>query len=88
MTNKGVFYEHAKEPPPEGPPKLHLLIESNDEFRVRAQMLFTGESCSRWTLQVEQAVREIKRLLIEASAQAMQAEVRGPNQTAGRYSVL
>lgn len=70
VTNKGVFYEHGKEPPPEGPPKLHLLIESNDEFRV------------------EQAVREIKRLLIEASAQAMQAEVRGPNQTAGRYSVL
>ncbi|KAG8811528.1 pre-mRNA processing RNA-helicase [Serendipita sp. 400] len=70
VTNKGIYYEAGKEPPMEGPPKLHLLIESNDEFRV------------------EQAVREIKRLLIEASAAAMQAEVRGPNQTAGRYSVL
>ena len=34
VTNKGVFYEPGKEPPPEGPPKLHLLIESNEEWRV------------------------------------------------------
>jgi ATP-dependent RNA helicase DDX46/PRP5 len=38
-------------------------------------------------LQVEQAVREIKRLLIEASAAALQAEMRNPTAT-GRYSVL
>lgn len=31
----GIYYEPGKEPPPEGPPKLHLLIESNEEFRVR-----------------------------------------------------
>jgi hypothetical protein len=35
VTNKGIFYEHGKEPPLDAPPKLHLLIESNDEFRVR-----------------------------------------------------
>lgn len=35
VTNKGIYYEHGKEPPAEGPPKLHLLIESNEEFRVR-----------------------------------------------------
>jgi ATP-dependent RNA helicase DDX46/PRP5 len=70
VTNKGVYYEPGKEPPAEGPPKLHLLIESNDEFRV------------------EQAVREIKRLLIEASAAALQAEMRNPTQTYGRYSVV
>ena len=35
VTNKGIFYEHGKEPPLEGPPKLHLLIESNEEYRVR-----------------------------------------------------
>ncbi|KII94684.1 hypothetical protein PLICRDRAFT_33500 [Plicaturopsis crispa FD-325 SS-3] len=70
VTNKGIYYESGKEPPPEGPPKLHLLIESNEEFRV------------------EQAVREIKRLLIEASAAALQAEMRNPSASSGRYSVL
>jgi ATP-dependent RNA helicase DDX46/PRP5 len=70
VTNKGIYYEPGKEAPAEGPPKLHLLIESNEERRV------------------EQAVREIKRLLLEASAAAMQAEQRNPGVTAGRYSVL
>ncbi|KAG9051005.1 pre-mRNA processing RNA-helicase [Tulasnella sp. UAMH 9824] len=70
VTNKGIYYEPGKEPGPDQPPKLHLLIESNDEFRV------------------EQAVREIKRLLIEASTAALQAESRNPQGTAGRYSVV
>lgn len=39
-------------------------------------------------VQVEQAVREIKRLLVEASAAALQAEMRNPTATAGRYSVV
>ncbi|KAJ3755793.1 P-loop containing nucleoside triphosphate hydrolase protein [Lentinula raphanica] len=69
VTNKGIYYEQGKEPPLEGPPKLHLLVESNEEYRV------------------EQAVREIKRLLIEASAAALQAEMRNPTAS-GRYSVL
>ncbi|KAG8887018.1 pre-mRNA processing RNA-helicase [Tulasnella sp. 332] len=70
VTNKGIYYEAGKEPGPDQPPKLHLLIESNDEFRV------------------EQAVREIKRLLIEASTAALQAESRNPTATVGRYSVV
>ncbi|KAF7313693.1 hypothetical protein HMN09_00526100 [Mycena chlorophos] len=70
VTNKGIYYEAGKEPPMDGPPKLHLLVESNEEYRV------------------EQAVREIKRLLIEASAAAIQAEARNPTATSGRYSVL
>ncbi|OCH90696.1 P-loop containing nucleoside triphosphate hydrolase protein [Obba rivulosa] len=70
VTNKGIYYEPGKEPPFDGPPKLHLLIESNEEWRV------------------EQAVREIKRLLVEASAAALQAEMRNPTATAGRYSVV
>ncbi|KAL0949684.1 hypothetical protein HGRIS_009721 [Hohenbuehelia grisea] len=70
VTNKGIYYESGKEPPPEGPPKLHLLVESNEEYRV------------------EQAVREIKRLLIEASAAALQAEMRNPTASSGRYTVL
>ncbi|KAH0840059.1 hypothetical protein J3R83DRAFT_1026 [Lanmaoa asiatica] len=73
VTNKGkwrIYYETGKEPPSEGPPKLHLLVESNEEYRV------------------EQAVREIKRLLIEASAAALQAEMRNPSAVAGRYSVV
>ncbi|KAG7097101.1 hypothetical protein E1B28_004484 [Marasmius oreades] len=69
VTNKGIYYEQGKEPPLEGPPKLHLLVESNEEFRV------------------EQAVREIKRLLVEASTAALQAEMRNPTAS-GRYSVL
>ncbi|KAK1236709.1 pre-mRNA processing RNA-helicase [Marasmius sp. AFHP31] len=69
VTNKGIYYESGKEPPLEGPPKLHLLVESNEEFRV------------------EQAVREIKRLLVEASTAALQAEMRNPTAT-GRYSVV
>ncbi|TDL29704.1 P-loop containing nucleoside triphosphate hydrolase protein [Rickenella mellea] len=70
VTNKGIYYESGKEPPPEGPPKLHLLVESNEEYRV------------------EQAVREIKRLLVEASAAALQAEYRNPTAVSGRYSVV
>ncbi|GAA6020981.1 hypothetical protein JCM11491_001575, partial [Sporobolomyces phaffii] len=35
ITNKGIFYEPGKEPGPNDLPKLHLLIESNEEFRVK-----------------------------------------------------
>ena len=40
VTNKGIYYESGKEPPVEGPPKLHLLIESNEEWRVRLVLYF------------------------------------------------
>ncbi|GAA99016.1 uncharacterized protein L969DRAFT_91839 [Mixia osmundae IAM 14324] len=36
ITNKGVFYDKGKEPGPLDQPKLHLLVESNDESKVRA----------------------------------------------------
>ncbi|KAF8974340.1 P-loop containing nucleoside triphosphate hydrolase protein [Flammula alnicola] len=89
VTNKGIYYEHGKEPPAEGPPKLHLLIESNEEFRVRStSLVFMKDRANPLNFQVEQAVREIKRLLIEASAAALQAEMRNPSTTMGRYSVL
>lgn len=83
----GIYYEHGKEPPAEGPPKLHLLVESNDEYRVRS---FSPSYVAHADLapQAEQAVREIKRLLIEASAAALQAEMRNPTATVGRYSVV
>lgn len=35
ITAKGTFYDAGKEPGPNDLPKLHLLIESNEEFRVR-----------------------------------------------------
>lgn len=35
----GIYYEAGKEPGPDQPPKLHLLIESNDEFRVSLGVL-------------------------------------------------
>ena len=88
VTNKGIFYEHGKEPPLEGPPKLHLLIESNEEYRVRGLGCLISLKLRTLICQVEQAVREIKRLLIEASAAALQAEMRNPSGTMGRYSVL
>ncbi|KAF9646778.1 P-loop containing nucleoside triphosphate hydrolase protein [Thelephora ganbajun] len=70
LASTGIFYEPGKEPSGlEDPPKLHLLVESNEEWRV------------------EQAVREIKRLLFEASAAALQAEMRNPTAP-GRYSVI
>jgi len=34
LHRSGIYYEQSKEPPIDGPPKLHLLIESNEEFRV------------------------------------------------------
>ena len=86
----GIYYESGKEPPAEGPPKLHLLIESNEEFRVRLEcwsMFRTVLMREFFSPQVEQAVREIKRLLIEASAAALQAEMRNPTAS-GRYSVV
>lgn len=85
----GIYYDSGKEPPPEGPPKLHLLIESNEEFRVRKTKFLQISYYVLMSphLQVEQAVREIKRLLIEASAAALQAEMRNPTAS-GRYSVV
>lgn len=35
VTNKGVFYEKGREPGLDDPPKLNLLIESNEEWRVQ-----------------------------------------------------
>lgn len=35
ITNKGIYYEPGKEPGPGQEPKLYLLIESNDENKVR-----------------------------------------------------
>lgn len=87
ITCPGIYYEHGKEPPFDGPPKLHLLIESNEEYRV-CKLCLHFEPSSVFVAQVEQAVREIKRLLIEASAAALQAEMRNPTATSGRYSVL
>jgi ATP-dependent RNA helicase DDX46/PRP5 len=86
----GIYYDSGKEPPPDGPPKLHLLIESNEEFRVRCSIhrnwfIFSKSKNHR---QVENAVREIKRLLIEASTAALQAEMRNPSAPSGRYSVV
>ncbi|WFC99104.1 RNA helicase [Malassezia yamatoensis] len=67
ITSKGAFYDRGKEPKPGEPPKLSLLIESNEQFRI------------------EDAVREIKRLLLEGAQAAMELD-RAP--TGGRYTVV
>ncbi|SAM77425.1 related to RNA helicase [Ustilago bromivora] len=69
ITNKGVFYKEGTEPQPGEPPKLQLLIESNNKSMV------------------EDAVREIQRLLVEATQAALEAEARNPGTT-GRYTVV
>lgn len=40
----GIFYETGKEPPLDGPPKLHLLVESNEEYRVSVMSLHASKS--------------------------------------------
>ncbi len=40
--SSGIFYEPGKEPGPGQEPKLHLLIESNEEFRVSVPLRLTG----------------------------------------------
>ena len=69
ITNKGVFYKEGTEPQPGEPPKLQLLIESNNKSMV------------------EDAVREIQRLLVEATQAVLEAEARNPG-TGGRYTVV
>ena len=55
VTNKGIYYEQGKEPGPDQPPKLHLLIESNDEFRVSTHEplseLLLSDVSFRWSKQ-------------------------------------
>jgi ATP-dependent RNA helicase DDX46/PRP5 len=36
ITMRGVYYPPGEDPPITGEPKLHLLLESNDEMKVRA----------------------------------------------------
>lgn len=36
ITMRGIYYPPGEDPPMGGEPKLHLLIESNDEMKVRA----------------------------------------------------
>jgi ATP-dependent RNA helicase DDX46/PRP5 len=89
VTNKGIYYDAGKEPVgPEAPPKLHLLVESNDEMKVGYDLIMGCNLKTHVLSQVEHAVREIKRLLIEAATSAIQAELRNPGAVAGRYSVV
>lgn len=69
VTSKGAFYDKGKEPSPGDPPKLQLLIESNEPERI------------------ERAIREIKKILLEATQAVFEADARGPSAP-GRYSVL
>ncbi|CEQ40239.1 SPOSA6832_01837 [Sporobolomyces salmonicolor] len=99
ITNKGIFYEPGKEPGPNDLPKLHLLIESNEEFRVCLLTPFPsvpgGHSADPRSIvaQVKHAIAEIKQALIEGATMALEAEQRQPGgigggASAGRYSVI
>ncbi|GAA6062136.1 hypothetical protein JCM10212_003171 [Sporobolomyces blumeae] len=74
ITNKGIFYEPGKEPGPNDLPKLHLLIESNEEFRVKHAIA-----------EIKQALIEGATMALEAEQR--QPGVAG-GASAGRYSVV
>lgn len=57
ITNKGVFYEKGKEPSLGEPPKLQLLIESNDEEKVEHAV----RSIKQILLEATQAVLEAEQ---------------------------
>jgi ATP-dependent RNA helicase DDX46/PRP5 len=85
----GIYYEPGKEPGPGQEPKLHLLIESNEEFRVSpADCIFRRQTSNESSSfrQVKLAVDELRRILLEASVAAIQSESRAPAPT-GRYQV-
>ncbi|KDE05570.1 hypothetical protein MVLG_04065 [Microbotryum lychnidis-dioicae p1A1 Lamole] len=72
ITNKGTYYEPGKEPGPGDLPKLHFLIESNDEHRVKAAIT-----------EIKRALIEGATLALEAE-QRLPAGTNAP----GRYSVV
>ncbi|KAM0787431.1 hypothetical protein ACM66B_003512 [Microbotryomycetes sp. NB124-2] len=71
ITSKGNFYPPGKEPGPGELPKLHLLIESNEEFRVQQAIA-----------EIKRALIEGATMALEAEAR--QASSTNP---AGRYTV-
>ncbi|GAA6053094.1 hypothetical protein JCM3770_000381 [Rhodotorula araucariae] len=75
ITNKGIFYEPGKEPGPNELPKLHLLIESNEEFRVQHAIA-----------EIKKALIEGATMALEAE-QRQQAGGSG-GAAMGRYSVV
>ncbi|GAA5928134.1 uncharacterized protein JCM15063_003795 [Sporobolomyces koalae] len=74
ITNKGIFYEPGKEPGPNDLPKLHLLIESNEEFRVKHAIA-----------EIKQALIEGATMALEAE---QRQPLGGGGAAAGRYSVV
>ncbi|SCV67635.1 BQ2448_5246 [Microbotryum intermedium] len=72
ITNKGTYYEPGKEPGPGDLPKLHFLIESNDEHRVKAAIT-----------EIKRALIEGATLALEAE-QRLPAGTNAP----GRYNVV
>ncbi|GAA5966665.1 hypothetical protein JCM3765_007266 [Sporobolomyces pararoseus] len=75
ITNKGIFYEPGKEPGPNDLPKLHLLIESNEEFRVKHAIA-----------EIKQALIEGATMALEAEQR--QPLGGGGGAAAGRYNVV
>lgn len=75
ITNKGIFYEPGKEPGPNDLPKLHLLIESNEEFRVQHAIA-----------EIKKALIEGATMALEAEQRQQAAG--GGGAAIGRYSVV
>ncbi|GAA5970789.1 hypothetical protein JCM11641_004456 [Rhodosporidiobolus odoratus] len=75
ITFKGIYYEPGKEPGPNDLPKLHLLIESNEELRVKHAIA-----------EIKQALIEGATMALEAEQRAGPGGVGGAAM--GRYSVV
>ncbi|GAA5837858.1 hypothetical protein JCM3766R1_001497 [Sporobolomyces carnicolor] len=74
ITNKGIFYEPGKEPGPNDLPKLHLLIESNEEFRVKHAIA-----------EIKAALIEGATMALEAE---QRQPLGGGGAATGRYNVV
>ncbi|CDR48160.1 hypothetical protein NBRC10512_007029 [Rhodotorula toruloides] len=75
ITAKGTFYEAGKEPGPNDLPKLHLLIESNEEFRVQHAIQ-----------EVKKALVEGATMALEAEQRQLAGG--GGGAAMGRYQVV
>lgn len=75
ITNKGTFYEPGKEPGPGELPKLHFLIESNDESKVKHAIS-----------EIKRSLVEGATMAIEAEQRAGAGGAGGA--ATGRYSLM
>jgi ATP-dependent RNA helicase DDX46/PRP5 len=83
ITMRGVYYPPGEDPPISGEPKLHLLLESNDEMKVKAAI----DEIRRNLVEASMLALDVSRssLFLLDPADNQNADRGGAVQ--GRYSV-